>query len=100
MKKKQTLFYSKGSETIRQAPENYLIAKKDQNRWVTDPDLACNQKFATKIFKALFIFDNVYGSGENLLKSAGFKNEPQLRGMRDIQEWERKNGKKYSERNA
>ena len=75
--KKQTLFYSKGSDTIRQAPENYLIATKVHNKWICDPDPACNQKFAVKIFKALFTFDNAYGTGENLLAQAGFKNDPQ-----------------------
>jgi len=77
MKKKQTLFYCKKSETIRQAPENYLIAKKEHNRWYADPDLASNQKLAIKIFKTLFNFDNVYGTGENLLKQARVKNDPQ-----------------------
>ena len=64
--KKQTLFYCKYSGTIRQAPENYLIAKKDPNdqaRWIMDADLASNKKLATKIFLALYTFEAHYGTG-------------------------------------
>jgi len=101
--KKQTLFYCKDSDTIRQAPENYLIAKKDPTdraRWIMDADLASNKKLATKIFLALFNFEAHYGTGYGVLKTAKVKNEPQLRGYYDIQKWEKTNGRKYSERNA
>jgi len=101
--KKQTLFYCKYSDTIRQAPENYLIAKKDptdSGRWLMDADLASNKKLATKIFIALYTFEALYGTGLGVLKTAKLKNEPQLRGYCDIQKWEKQNGRKYSERNA
>ena len=98
--KKQTLFYCKYSDTIRQAPENYLIAKKDptdSKRWLMDSDLASNKKLATKIFHSLFNFEALYGTGLYILQTAGVKNEPQLNPMRQ-KRWEELNGRPYSER--
>ena len=98
---KQTLFYCKYSDTIRQAPENYLIAKKDpsdQQRWICDPDLAANKELATKIFHALFTFEAHYGTGLFVLNTARVKNEPQLAPYQ-IKKWEELNGRTYKERN-
>ena len=64
---KNTLIYQIGSETIRQMPQNYCIAYKIENRWVCEPDLAADIKLATKVFNALFEYENKYGSGINLL---------------------------------
>jgi len=64
---KNTLVYCDFSDTIRQMPQNHLIAHKAINKWICDPDLAADIKLATKVFKALFIFDNKYGDGENLI---------------------------------
>jgi len=61
------LVYEDYSETIRQMPQNYLIAKKQQNCFVMDPDLACDKDLATRVFLELFNFDSKYGSGLNLL---------------------------------
>jgi hypothetical protein len=69
-KRHQYLTYQEGSETIRQMPENYLIAKKHLNRWITDPDMACNKTLATKVFLALFDFDTAYGTGKKVLETA------------------------------
>lgn len=39
---KQQLVYQETTDTIRQMPENYLIAHRQNGRWVSDPDLgAC-----------------------------------------------------------
>lgn len=78
-KKKPWLEYCKYSSTIRQMPENYLIAHQlnsgaiKQIRpmtpyWVSIPDLAANIDLTTKVFQALFDFDTKYGSGLNLLQ--------------------------------
>jgi len=75
--KKQTLFYQESTQTIRQAPENYLIAHKHGSSWNCDPDLACNKKFAIAVFTALLDYNTKYGSGLGILKSAGFENDPQ-----------------------
>jgi len=61
------IVYSKNTETIRQMPENYLIAHKIENVWVCIPDLAANKKILVKTFKLLLEFDNKYGTGENLV---------------------------------
>lgn len=79
MKKKSHLEYCEYSKTIRQMPENYLIAHQlnsgaiKQIRpmtpyWVCIPDLAANIDLATKVFQALFDFDTKYGSAQNLLQ--------------------------------
>lgn len=61
------LIYQQGSETIRQMPQNYLIAYKQYGRWVCEPDLASDKNLATRVFLALFDFDTKYGAGLNLL---------------------------------
>jgi hypothetical protein len=68
-KKKIKVIYQQESETIRQIPENYLLAGKVKNRWVCEPYLACNKKVAIKIFKLLFNHSIKYGSGENLINN-------------------------------
>ena len=49
----QTLIYCEYSETIRQMPENYLIAGKQFNKWVCEPDLAANMNLATAVFQTI-----------------------------------------------
>ena len=68
---KRFLEYCEYSDTIRQMPENYCIAVRRYGRWYMVPDIACNQRLAVKVFKALFDFDTLYGSAENLLKVVG-----------------------------
>lgn len=61
------LVYQHTTETIRQMPQNYLIAHKNGNAWICEPDLAADINLATRVFKALFEHGNKYGTGLNLL---------------------------------
>jgi len=74
---KNTLVYQKGSNTIRQMPQNYLVAHKSPVHlgWVCDPDMAADFELTTKVFSALRVFENKYATGPELLKSIEFKNE-------------------------
>ncbi len=64
---KPILSYEQGSETIRQLPQNYLIAYKKDNSWICEPDLAADKELANRVFNALFEFEAKYGSGLYLL---------------------------------
>lgn len=57
-----TLIYQKDSETLRQMPENYLIAgwHEGLGRWMCDPDVAADQELSTRVFLALFDFQTRY----------------------------------------
>jgi hypothetical protein len=55
------------SDTIRQFPQNYLIAYRTFNSWKCEPDLAADKKIATRCFLALFDYNTKYGSAENLI---------------------------------
>lgn len=81
-KKKPRLEYCNYSKTIRQMPENFLVAQQENENniqqtrpmtpyWVCIPDSAADIDLATKIFRALFDFDTKYGSGQNLLEKVG-----------------------------
>lgn len=74
-----TLVYNEGSETIRQMPQNYLIAYKVNGHWICEPDLSADKELATRVFIALFYYDAKYGSGLNLLSmvtpNSDFKNK-------------------------
>ena len=68
------LIYQKGSETIRQMPQSYLIAYKNHGNqvgqpehWICEPDISADKKLATRVFLALFDYDTKYGDGLNLL---------------------------------
>jgi len=62
------LVHSIYTDSIRQMPQNYLIAHKQLDyRWVCTPDLACDKTLATKVFIALLDYDNRYGSAEKVL---------------------------------
>lgn len=69
MNKKQFLTYDEYSDTIRQEPENYKIAHRENNRWICEPDMAANKELATKIFTALFDYNIKYGTGTNLIEN-------------------------------
>lgn len=63
------VIYQEGSDTIRQMPENYLLAHRINNRWICDPDTAANQKICTEIFLELFNYDSRYcKNGEALVE--------------------------------
>ena len=61
------LIFDESSNTIRQMPENYLIAQCINNQWLCTPDLATNKELATRVFIALFDFETKYSNGNNLL---------------------------------
>lgn len=67
------VIYQKATETIRQMPENYLLAHRTFGRWVCDPDIAANQKISSAIFLELFNYEYRYGSGEKLLETLNSK---------------------------
>lgn len=61
------LIYQPETETIRQMPQNYCIATKSKGYWMIDFDIAADEELVLRVAKALFVFDNRYGSGLNLL---------------------------------
>jgi hypothetical protein len=69
---KPELIFEKATQTLRQMPQNYLIAEKRGNAWICEPDIACNNELAIAVFKALLEYRNKYGTAENLLKVVGF----------------------------
>ena len=58
--KEQVLSFCVYSQTIRQLPENYLIASFDGNNWTCEPDLAANEELCTRVFLELFNYDSKY----------------------------------------
>ena len=62
-----TLIYNECSETIRQMPQNYLIAYRSCSRWIVDCDISADKDLATRVFNAVFDYDTRYGDGLNLL---------------------------------
>ena len=67
-----SLIYQEGSETIRQMPENYLIAKRTElgqsDHWDMDADLAASPYLVKKVCLALLDFETKYGTGEKVLE--------------------------------
>jgi len=57
------IIFEESTDTIRQVPENYLLAERVQIRWVCDPDLACDKLLAHKVFMATLDYDWKYASG-------------------------------------
>ena len=53
-KKKHTIIWQDGSQTIRLMPQNYLLAHKRDGRFVVEPDAAVPVKIATKVFVTVF----------------------------------------------
>lgn len=65
-----TLVFNEYSETLRQMPENYLIAHADDfkyKRWVCEPDLAADKAICLKVFMALLEYENKYQKDGNVL---------------------------------
>ena len=67
-KKKAILIYNKLNNTVRQEPENYLIARKSGDRWISEPDLAADKGLCVRVYLELFNHSSKYGTGENLIK--------------------------------
>ncbi len=51
--KQQQIIYQEGSETIRQMPENYLIAGKYHGAWVSFPDMAADPELCVKVYRTI-----------------------------------------------
>ena len=45
--------YCDKSETIRQMPQNYMLAKFEHNRWVMEPDLAADRNVVVSLTLSL-----------------------------------------------
>ncbi len=57
-----------GDNTIRQYPQNLLIAQRINNRWVVDPDGSADRKLVHEVFSV--IVDRhmgAYQSGEQIV---------------------------------
>ena len=61
------LVYNEATETIRQMPQNYLIAHRKDKAWICEPDLAADRGLANRVFNALFEHKLKYGTGLELL---------------------------------
>jgi hypothetical protein len=62
------LIYQEGTETIRQMPQNYMIATRTVNGWVCDPDPAADFELVKRVFNEIFInHESKWGEGLNLL---------------------------------
>lgn len=70
--KMSTYKYCEYSESIRQMPENYLIAHKSNRAWLCEPDLAANMDFATRVFRTInHSHANKYlATGEQIIEMA------------------------------
>jgi hypothetical protein len=74
---KSSLAYNKVTQTIRQVPENYLIAQwnDDQRKWICEPDLAADKVLATSVFQKLMEHQFKYNqNGDEVVSS--IENRP------------------------
>ena len=62
------IIHSKVTNTIRQEPENYVIAYRVNGKWVSEPDLAADKDLCIRVYLELFNHSSKYGTGENLIK--------------------------------
>ncbi len=62
------LTYQESTETIRQMPQNYLIAEKINGKWVCDPDPAADKELVLRVFNEIFDHHTSrWGTGLQLL---------------------------------
>lgn len=68
----KTLVYSESSESIRQMPENYLIAHKQNGAWICNPDLSANSDLCVKVFRTIiYSYANKYtATGQQIIDMA------------------------------
>lgn len=69
-KRNLNLVFESYSNTLRQMPENYLIAHLKDFKiktWVCEPDLAADRKLSIKVFAALLTYENKYQQDGNVL---------------------------------
>ncbi len=65
---KEHLIYQKSTFTIRQMPQNYIIAWHSLGgRWTVDPDIACNTELAVKLFTLCLNYSDRYSPGQVLV---------------------------------
>ena len=63
---KNEIVYCSYSETIRQMPQNYMIASKkntewgERSSWYIDPDLAADPKVVCAVTLAMLEYENKY----------------------------------------
>jgi hypothetical protein len=62
-----TLVYQPGSDTIRQMPQNYLIAHWEKGNWHMEPDLAADIDLVILVTRALMIYELKFEQDGNLL---------------------------------
>jgi hypothetical protein len=54
------LVYNHATQTIRQMPQNYLIAQYNGFSWHSEPDLAADKELALRVYLALFDHETKY----------------------------------------
>lgn len=63
-----TIFDEK-NQTLRQMPQNYLLAQRINKKWHCVPDRAANKLIVMTLFELLFDeYDALYGDGNFVLK--------------------------------
>jgi hypothetical protein len=60
--------HEESTSTIRQQPQNFLLAYHNGKHWVLDFDLACSVKLACNVTEAFLQYYVKYGSGPNFIK--------------------------------
>ena len=60
------IVFNRYSETLRQQPHNYVLAHRNSNRWICDPDLAADTDVVKATFQATFSFQGRHGDGDIL----------------------------------
>jgi len=75
MKPEITVEYNKATETLRQMPQNYLLAfrRESGGRWIEDPDLSADKEICQTLCGILLNFEARYGDGENLAKQVNLQ---------------------------
>lgn len=61
------IVYNEATDTLRQMPQNYMLAKRIGTMWHIDFDGAANKNLVRRILEALFEHKNRFGTGLNLL---------------------------------
>jgi len=61
------LVFNQYSQTIRQVPQNYIIASNQKGYWMLDFDLSADKELVLRVCEALFTYENRYCTGIELL---------------------------------
>ena len=57
------------TNSIRQVPDNYLIAYKRYERWVIDPDRNSDKELCLLLLEAIFDYEVRYGDGYGVISA-------------------------------